>query len=530
MNIQTVTADEALVSKLKQIVGNDHVLTDEKDRDFYSTDLSFRDREIADVVVQPGSTEELSQAVEAATAVGMNVLARGGGMSYTSGYTPEKPNSMLVDMRRMNKVLEVNTGDMYVTVECGCTWKELYETLQPLGYRTPYYGPLSGKYATIGGALSQNSLFLGSGIHGTVADSVIGLKVVKPNGEVLQTGSAAQKNSNGFWRHFGPDVTGIFTADTGAFGFKAVATLRLLKTQPSTAYMSFKFDTIEDVLGAQMAIAELRIADECYMFDPYYNAGFEKQGITFTEGISKVGAVVRKGGLKGLKTAAKMAMTGKKVLNDVPYSLHMTFDALNDVVANEHQEIAADICLEHNGVEMDNTIPTVFRAEPFGGVRTILLGSEGEIWLPVHGFFPLSRAIEAAQATEKWLEEIRPTLEKYNIRTSYLTCFAGPEFVIEPSFYWHDKLGDFRLSLIEEEFAEKWKDIPEDLEKRKVVLGLREDLRDLFDSLGACHLQIGKFYEYSSLMDNPALWNVLNGIKDVMDPERKVNPGSLGLR
>lgn len=530
MNIQTVTADEALVSKLKQIVGNDHVLTEEKDRDFFSTDLSYRDREIAAVVVQPGNSEELASSVEAATKAGLAIVARGGGMSYTSGYTPERPDTMLLDMRRMDKVLEVNTDDMYVVVECGCTWKSLYEALKDKGVRTPYWGPLSGKYATVGGALSQNSLFHGSGVHGTVADSVIGLQVVLPSGEIVQTGSAAHKHSNGFWRHFGPDMTGIFTADTGAFGVKVVATLRLIQTPPSTAYMAFKFDTLADVLKAQVRIARLNIASECYMFDPYYNAGFEKQGITFSEGISIVGKVVRKGGLKGMATAAKMAVKGKKILKDVPYSLHMTFDALTDMVANEHQEIAAEICLEENGMEMDNTIPQVFRAEPFGGVRTILLGSEGEIWVPVHGFFPLSRAVEAGAATEKWLEEKRPILEANNIKTSYLTCFAGAEFVIEPSFYWHDKLGDFRLSLIEEEFAEKWKDIPEDVEKRKIVLQLREELRDLFDSLGAGHLQIGKYYNYASLMNNDPLWNLLNGVKDVVDPERKVNPGSLGLR
>ena len=71
-------------------------------------------------------------------------------------------------------------------------------------------------------------------------------------------------------------------------------------------------------------------------------------------------------------------------------------------------------------------------------------------------------------------------MEKHNIRTSYLTCFSGAEFVIEPSFYWHDELGEFRLSLIEEEFAEKWKDIPADLETRKVVLELREKLATCF--------------------------------------------------
>lgn len=531
MNIEAARSSEsALIQELRKICGSDFILTARSDREFFSTDLSFRDNEVAVAVVQPSKTEELSACVAAATSAGYAVIARGGGMSYTSGYTPERADTVLFDMRRMNNILEINEEDMYVSVECGCTWKKLYEALLEKGLRTPYFGPLSGKYATIGGALSQNSLFLGSGTYHTVAESLLGLRVVLADGGILQTGSAAHKHSNGFWRHFGPDITGVFTADTGAFGFKAVATLRLIKFPASTAYMSFNFATLETMLKAQIRIARLGIAAECYGFDPYYNAGFEKQGITFTEGISIVGKVVRKGGLKGISTAARMAVKGKKILKDVPYSLHMTFDALNDVIANEHQEIAADICLEEGGEEMDNVIPTVFRAEPFGSVRTILLGASGEAWIPVHGFFPLSRAVKAGAATEEWLESKRPILEKYNIRTSYLTCFAGAEFVIEPSFYWSDKLGDFRLSLIEEEFAEQWKSIPEDLETRQVVLGLRDELRDLFDNLGACHLQIGKYYEYSGLMNNQQLWRVVNGVKDVLDPERKVNPGSLGLR
>lgn len=524
------TKTSTLSSRIAQIVGNENVLNEVGDREFYSTDLSFRDREVASMVVRPGDTEQLAAVVGAATEAGFNVVPRGGGMSYTSGYTPEKPDSVLIDMQSMNRVLEINADDMYVVVECGCTWKDLYEALQAKGLRTPYFGPLSGKHATIGGALSQNSLFLGSGVHHTVAESVLGLQVVLADGSVLVTGSGAHKNSNPFWRHFGPDVTGLFTADTGAFGLKAVAVLRLIQSPPATAYMSFKFDTLTQMLKAQTRIARLGVCSECYGFDPYYNSGFEKQGITFTEGVSIVGKVARKGGLKGIGKAARMALTGKKLLRDVPYSLHMTFDAINDVVANEHQEYCAEICLEEGGTEMANDIPTVFRAQPFGGVRTILLGSEGEVWLPVHGFFPLSRAVSAGEATEKWFREKQPILEKYNIRTSYLTCFSGAEFVIEPSFYWRDELGDFRLSLIEDEFAKKWKDIPEDKETRQVVLALREELRDLFDSLGACHLQIGKYYEYKDLMNNETLWNVLEGVKSLLDPDRRVNPGSLGLR
>lgn len=526
---EAARGNSAVLDGLAQIVGPDHVLNDSKSREFYSTDLSWRTREIAEVVVQPGSIDELSAAISLASSRDMAIVPRGGGMSYTSGYTPKRSGSMLVDMRRMNKIVEINTDDMYVIVEAGCTWKDLYEALAPHGVRTPYWGPLSGAYATVGGALSQNSLFHGSGTGGTAAESVVGLKVVLSDGSIVTTGSWAHKNSKPFWRHFGPDVTGLFTADTGAMGVKAVAALRLVTTPPHTGYLSYKFETLDAMLATQVRIARLGIASECYGFDPYYNGGFEKQGITFEEGLSIVGKIARKGGLKNLGRAAKVAMGGKKILKNVPYSLHMTIDAHTEVVAAEHTDIAAEICVEEGGTEMVNSIPTVFRNAPFGGVRTILLGSEGEIWIPVHGYFPLSRAIEAAQKTESFLAERKPLMDEWGIKTSYLTCFSGPEFVIEPSFYWHDELGDFRLSLIEPEFAEKWKSIPANEQRRAVALQLRDELRDLFDSLGGLHLQIGKYYPFEEMMNNPGLARVIKGMKSVVDPENMMNPGSLGL-
>ena len=526
----TGTDDDGVIRQMQQILGVDHVLLDAASRDFYSTDLSWRPREIAAMVLAPGSVDELAQAVGVATRAGMAVVPRGGGMSYTSGYTPERTRSVVIDMRRMNTVIEINTDDMYVIVEAGCTWKDLYETLAPHGVRTPYWGPLSGAYATVGGALSQNSLFHGSGTGGTAAESVVGMKVVLADGSLLTTGSWAHRNSKPFWRHFGPDVTGLFTADTGAMGVKAVVALRLVTTPPHTGYLSYKFDTLEAMLAAQVRIARLGIASECYGFDPYYNGGFEKQGITFEEGLSIVGKIARKGGLKGLKRAAQVAFGGKKILKDVPYSLHMTLDAHTEVVAAEHTDIAAEICTDEGGTEMANSIPTVFRNAPFGGVRTILLGSEGEIWIPVHGYFPLSRAIPAAQTTEKFLAERRALMDQWGIKTSYLTCFSGPEFVIEPSFYWADELGEFRLSLIEPEFAEKWKGIPANEARRRVALQLRDELRDLFDGLGGLHLQIGKYYPFTEIMNNAALPKVIEGLKSVVDPDRLMNPGALGLR
>lgn len=518
-------------AQLARILGAENVVTDEAERRLLSTDMSMLPHEIADLVIKPANTEELAAALEIAARAGMAIVPRGGGMSYTRGYTPERQGSLLVDTRRMNRILEINVEDMYVTVQTGCTWKQLYEALKERDVRTPYFGPLSGMYATVGGALSQNSLFLGSGLYNTVAESVIGMKVVLADGQVLQTGSAAHRNGQPFWRHFGPDLTGLFTADTGAFGVKTEATLRLIEAPDVTLFMSFAFETLAEMLETQTVIARKRICAECYGFDPYYSKGFEHQGFTFKEGLAVLSDVAKsEGGIKGLWSSFKIAAAGKTFLRDTKYTLHMTFDSFDKDVAHRALELARKICLEHGGREIDNTLPTVFRAQPFAGVRTVLLGADGELWIPVHGFMPLSKAVEVGNATEAFFAEHRALMEEHGIKSSYLTCFSGTEFVIEPSIYWHDRLGDFRLSLIEPEFQAKWRDLPADETKRAVALKLRDGLRDLYDRHGCCHLQLGKYYPYQEMIANEPMKALLKGLKDTVDPEGRMNPGALGLR
>ena len=165
------------------------------------------------------------------------------------------------------------------------------------------------------------------------------------------------------------------------------------------------------------------------------------------------------------------------------------------------------------------------------GVTRTGTGSTFTTTFPVTGVNGASApaASGTAQATEAFLASKKAIMEQWGIKTSYLTCFAGPEFVIEPSFYWHDQLGEFRLSLIEPEFAEKWKDIPANEARRAVALRLRDELRDLFDSLGGMHLQIGKYYPYTDIMNEETLPRVVKGLKELLDPQSLVNPGTLGL-
>jgi len=269
--IPQINNNSSIVEDLIAIVGAENVLTDAESCSLYAQDV-FTKAMPTSAVVRPGNKEELATSVKAVVAAGFAVVPRGGGMSYTSGYVPVLENSVSFDIGRMNQILEINTQDMYVTVECGVTWMQLYEALKDTAYRTPYWGTLSGCKATVGGGLSQNSIFWGSGQFGSAADSVVGLEVVLADGTIVQTGSGAQHNSQPFFRHYGPDLTGIFTCDAGSLGLKATATIRLIKKFEGRQYCAYDFKTGEDTLAAMSEISRNGLAMECFGFDPYLQA------------------------------------------------------------------------------------------------------------------------------------------------------------------------------------------------------------------------------------------------------------------
>ncbi len=223
-----------IVQQLATALGPEHVLTDAGEREFHAMDV-YNAREVPIAVVRPGSVADLQAVVRTAAAAGIALVARGGGASYTDGYLPTTPDSVLVDTSRMNRIIEINEEDMYVTVQPGVTWNDMWQALKARGLRTPFWGPFSGIKATVGGSASQNSASLGSGNFGVSADAILGFEIVLASGEILRTGAHAAANGTPFFRWYGPDLTGLFCGDAGALGIKASISLRLIKDPPHSS-------------------------------------------------------------------------------------------------------------------------------------------------------------------------------------------------------------------------------------------------------------------------------------------------------
>lgn len=111
-----------LVPQLTSIVGADHVVTDAAERRYFSRDLfPWEDAPVALAVVAPGTVEEVQALARAASQLDFDLVMRGGGMSTGRSYVPATARSVIIDLRRLNRVREVNAADRYVVVEAGCT-------------------------------------------------------------------------------------------------------------------------------------------------------------------------------------------------------------------------------------------------------------------------------------------------------------------------------------------------------------------------------------------------------------------------
>jgi FAD/FMN-containing dehydrogenase len=517
------------IDDLVALLGDDNVLSDTPDLTFYSTDVYRRADVDATVVIRPGSIEELSSALRLCTDRGLTVIPRGGGLSYTAGFLPVRPDSVLVDMRRLDQIVEINKEDMYVTVECGATWKTLYEALQPLGLRTPYFGPMSGAMSTVGGALSQGSIFLGSTQYGSTAETVLSLDVVMADGSVLQTGSAGGTQGAGpFFRNYGPDLAGLFLHDAGAFGFKARATLRLIKAPEYSGFASFTFGSYQDLLAAMSEIGRRGLAAECYGADPYI-WGMRLWDSDLGRDVQRVIGVITSGRtiVSGIKDAVRIAMAGRQALKDVEYAMNIAVDGRSaneiEVALAEIRSIALD-----KGVEVEATVPRAVRGTPFMPPNDIL-GPKGERWAPSHGIAPHSRIVEVTEALHAFFAARSDILEQHRIEWGYVTfAVSTTSILLEPMLYWPGARELYHERIITPDHLAKLPVLAPAPETAEVMRQLRLDLTEFWMVQGCAHLQIGKTYRYMESRQ-PAVRALLEGVKALVDPRGLVNPQALGF-
>jgi len=521
-------ASPQLQQRFRNIVGAEGHTDKPADRAFMSQDI-WTKGVTAEFIVSPRNTDELAKIVQTAHAEGVALNPRGGGMSYTKGYTPDRPGVGILDLSRMDRILEINKEDGYVTVETGCTWDTLYKALKEENVRTPFWGPLSGLTSTIGGGVSQNNAFFGGGIYGTTAESVLSMTVVLADGKVIRTGTSGTKNSKPFFRHYGPDLTGLFCGDTGALGFKAEITLRLIPLPEHENWASYEFPTRNACAEAMRALMAENTACEIFGFDPNLQRVRLKRA-SLTADAKALGNVMKSQGslLKGLKEGAKVALAGRSFVDDAAYGLHFVVEGRSASGVQDNIAKLIEIAEAHQGKPIENSIPKILRANPFSPLNNIL-GPEGERWVPIHGIVPASEGPGTWAELDATFESMRAELDEHNILTGFLVTNVGRTgYLIEPVFIWPEQLFEIHEKTVEADFLAKVKTHAPNPEATAVVEQARQKVLDVFSRHGAAHFQIGRTYPYKEGR-HPESWKFLEKIKNTLDEKNLINPGALGF-
>jgi len=515
-----------LISSLGAICGSDAVLTDEESLALFSHDV-YRAGVKPLAVVRPATTAILARAVARTTSAGAAVFPRGGGMSYTDGYTPSVGNSIVFDLRGLNRIIAVNPGDMYVTVEAGCTWAALDAALKPYGLRPPFWGPFSGSKATVGGSLSQGTATYGSGRVGPSDVAVIGMKVVLADGSIITTGSGGQPHHAPFFRHYGPDLTGLFTSDAGALGIKAEVTLQLERRPGFVEGLSYAFADAKACFCGMAEAARSGLASEVFAVDDQLlragagNADLKRDLATLIQ-VGRSASNPIDGIVRGLR----LAWAGRHFGSGIPFTLHLVSEANDRRRLNANSAELRRLVAPH-GIEMANTVPTVVRANPFPPLA--VLAPDGRRLLAIHAILPFSAADVVHEETVALVDAHAADLRAHKVMIGYSFATVGKTGLLyEPVFYWEDALEIYHRRETPPELLTGMKLFPANPAGQRLVQTVRDAMVEIMYRHGGVHLQIGKAYPYLRDRD-PAAVAMLRALKAHVDPKALMNPGALGL-
>lgn len=229
--------------ELRLMIGKEYVIHDPELIQDYSHD-EFPNppwKRLPDVVVKPGSAEEISKIVKWANQHHIPVTPRGGGTGLAGGCIPIYGGIVLA-LDRLNRVLEIDTANLMATAEAGVTLEQFFQAIEPAGlFFPPHPGDES---ATIGGVIATNAGGSRAVKYGVIRNFIRGIEVVLPTGEIIQIGGKVIKNSTGY------SLLHLMIGSEGTLGIVTKATIQLYPPPGHTCSLVVPFESLQDAIKA----------------------------------------------------------------------------------------------------------------------------------------------------------------------------------------------------------------------------------------------------------------------------------------
>jgi D-lactate dehydrogenase (cytochrome) len=232
------------ISALSGMVAPDRFSTGQSNRELHQQDISPHLGTLPAGIIWPESTGEVARILSWTYANNIPVTPWGAGTSTEGNPLPTR-GGLVIDMTRMNKILDIRPQDLQVDVQPGVLRKELN---RQTGRHGLFFPPDPGADATIGGMIANNASGVQTIKYGATKDYVMKLTVVLPRGKVIETGCMAHKSSSGY------DLTRLFVGSEGTLGIATEATLKLTGIPSHHLATTITFTELEE---ASRAVAVL---------------------------------------------------------------------------------------------------------------------------------------------------------------------------------------------------------------------------------------------------------------------------------
>lgn len=461
-----------VIEQFRQIVGDAHILLDEKRKEDYGHDKTEDYFFPPDVVLKPGTPQEISQILKLCSSNEIPVTPRGAGTGLSGGALPVK-NGVVLSMERFNKILAIDELNLQATVEPGVITEVFQNAVKEKGLFYPP-DPASRGSCFLGGNLANNSGGPKAVKYGVTRDYVINMEVVLPTGEIIWTAANVLKNSTGY------NLTQLMCGSEGTLGVITKIVFKLRGFPQKNVLMMIPFVSNEEACEAIAAI---------------FVAGIQPSGMEFFE----------------KEAAAKTFEYCEKVLHS-PVTTKLTYGMnaylLCELDGNDEEVLMRDAERVMNVVEKFQSGEVLFAESN---------AQKEELWKirknisPAVNWYTLTKSDDVVVPRgnlPKLIKGIKEIGKNYGFNT---VCFG------------HLGDGNLHVNILKEDISdEDWETtIPEGIgEIFKLTVSLGGTLS------GEHGIGIAK-RPYMSIAMSEVNLNLMRGIKKVFDPKGILNPGKI---
>jgi len=231
------------LKELEKIVGRDNLFTDAEELIVYSYDAT-RLESLPGAVVRPATAQEVSAILILANRERFPIVPRGAGTGMSGGSVPVR-GGVVLSFERMNRIVEIDVRNRMAVVEPGVITGDLQAEVEGKGLFYPP-DPASHQFCTLGGNVAECAGGLRAVKYGVTRDYILGLEVVLPTGEIIETGTRTMKSVAGY------DLTRLIVGSEGTLGVVTKIIVKLLPLPESIQTLSAFFP---DVKGAAQAVS-----------------------------------------------------------------------------------------------------------------------------------------------------------------------------------------------------------------------------------------------------------------------------------